>query len=214
MVKRSLIVSLLLLRCSALGQGFGFTFFDQPWMGRIYEESALACTPTTTVTLINETGLPTPYPVTICVTNTNAIATISLTLSNYSHNFPSDVSVVLSFGTVTNALMFEGCGGNLPLGPLDFTLADGNTALPLAAFTAGTYGCNRSAEGGYDMTLFNSFTVNTGTMPMGFAAFTGKIPTGEWQVWVQDNVPYDGGSVHGWILTINGGPNYAGPGAQ
>jgi len=89
--------------------------------------------------------------------------------------------------------------------------------LPLTAFTAGTYSCNRPGAGGYDVVLFPLtyvISVNTGTMPIGFSEFIGKIPTGEWQVWVNDNVPFDNGNVDGWILTINGGPNYAGPGAQ
>ena len=37
MVIRAAIIALLLLRCSALGQGFGFTFNDVPWMGRFDE---------------------------------------------------------------------------------------------------------------------------------------------------------------------------------
>jgi hypothetical protein len=232
MVTRSLIITLLLLRCSVLGQGFGFTFFDQPWMGRVYEDLVTAaCVPTKVETLISQQDWAVPYPVTICVTNTETITNISLTLSNYSHNFSTDVGVVLSLRTATTnwaavGVMFDAMGGNEGfLAPVNLVLDDSAVnSLPQTVFpTNGNY--KPTVYAARDMVLYqyypgftpgyDPFNVNTGdTNYLGFTNFIGKSPVGTWEVFVWDFVPNDGGAIHGWILTINGGPNYAGPGAQ
>lgn len=215
MVKISLIlVWSLILSLPVVGQSWNFINDGCPSCCDDAVVPPVACTNTTIGTRIASYGVPAPYPTVICVTNTDKISTMSLTLSNYSHNFPNDVSVVLAFGESFYSLMFDSCGGSFNLGWLQLTLDDNATyALPVNfPFISGTYRCNRDPATSYSTLIYNSVIVEHSTAPLGFTNFISAniIPTGAWTVWVMDHAAGDGGTNYGWNLTINGSPNYAG----
>ena len=153
---------------------------------------------------IPSVGQASPYPSLIDVAGfTNGrILDINLTLHGFSHDFPSDVDILLAAAHVPgqNALVLSDVGGITGVTDLTLTLDDqAPTELP-PGLASGIFRPT-NLQG----TFVDEFPAPAPT-PRGGAqlsAFKDSNPNGSWQLFVVDGISGDGGSIAGgWSLEI------------
>ncbi len=169
-------------------------------------------------------GIANPYPSAISVSGlSGTITDVNVTLTGYSHSFPSDVDVLLAGpGNQTTVLMADTCGG--APGVLNRTLVFDQAASGVLPNTAA--GC---LSGTYRPTIQPGGAFSgIGPAPAGpygttLSVFNGTSPNGTWNLWVFDDAGADVGSISGgWSLdiTTNGptitsfAPTSGGPGTS
>ncbi len=152
---------------------------------------------------IPDHGVASPFPSTISVSGLTGIVTkVTVTLSNFTHAFPSDVNVLL-VTTNFNVLLMSHAGGAFALtNPTTITFDDNsnNPALPVAALiTNGTY-----RPSAYGLTpAFRSPPAPKAPFGSALAAAIGTNPNGEWDLYVLDDSVGDAGAIAGgWSLNI------------
>ncbi|MFO0385781.1 MAG: GEVED domain-containing protein, partial [Flavobacteriales bacterium] len=148
---------------------------------------------------IPSSGNSTPYPSTVNVSGlAGTLTSITVTLTNFSHSWPSDVDVALFGPTGAHSILFtDAIGGSGGIAGRTYTFQTGATALPTTGFpVSGTYGVvNGNA---YSGTGTPSAVSNAN-----LAIFNGTNPNGTWSLYVHDDFSFSGGSIGSWSITFN-----------
>lgn len=165
---------------------------------------------------INNVGIATPYPSTIAVAaSTSAtISNLTVTLTGFTHNCWDDVDMILqgpgadpNGQDVTILSDVGNCTSAPPAGgPVTITLDDAAaSSLGTGALTSGTF---KPTNLGGDETL-NAPGPSVPRAGTTLAFYTGSNPNGTWNLWIQDDVGGDAGSMTSWSLNITFGPTLA-----
>ncbi len=147
-------------------------------------------------------GPATPYPSTNVVSGiVGSVSSVSVTVSNLTHNYPADLAMVLVGPWGQNVVLMANAGGGYGLVNTTLTFDDA-AALPVPTnqITAGTY---RPAA--YSP---STLPLPAPAMPYGtnLSVFVGTDPNGIWKLYVYDDAPGDSGNIgQGWYLTITTG---------
>jgi large repetitive protein len=176
---------------------------------------ALAATVTRTsagAITIAETGAASPYPSTIDVGGLyGGVIDVNVTIAGLSHEFPTDIAVLLVGPTGQSVVLMDDAGGESGRGASNVTLTfddaatnflsqDINGGLFSGTFKptpapAVTSNCNEIAA-----------PASTPAGPYGttLAVFNGTNPNGTWSLYVYDDCRFGAGSIaSGWSLEIN-----------
>lgn len=154
----------------------------------------------TSITIF-ESGNALPYPSSL--TNIHVpgvIKSISVTLHEWSHNFPDDVDIYLSGPANStgfkSTMLVSDAGGSDNITNIVFTISSLATNLPENSTTllSGSY-----APSNYE-TNSDGFATTNAT----FDPFIGTAANGTWGLYVKDDSGGDGGRItNGWSLTID-----------
>ena len=159
---------------------------------------------TTSITIPDE-GAATPYPSVINVSGVSGtITTVTVTLTNFSHTWASDVDVLLVGPAGQRALIMSDVGSAFPATNVTITLSDAAASvLPASgSFPDGTY---KPTDYTDDSPDGDNFPAPAPTPPYStlLSAFNGTNPNGAWSLYVRDDGPGDQGSIAGgWSLSI------------
>ncbi len=155
---------------------------------------------TATIT-IPASGNASPYPSTITVPpTTGTVSDVNVTLSNFSHGFPSDVDVVLVSPGGQSVILMSDAVGSAAVAGRTYTFDDSAAATLSAGAPTGTYRPTNTA--GPDNFPAPGPGSITNINPQ-LAAFNGIDPTGNWNLYVVDDANPDGGSfAGGWTLSL------------
>jgi subtilisin-like proprotein convertase family protein len=147
-----------------------------------------------------------PYPSTVNVSGVaGTITQMSVTLTGFSHSFPTDTDVLLVAPTspaTKNAIVFSDVGSQDNAVNLTFTLSDSaGSPLPSSgALSSGTFQPTNNGAG--DVLPAPAPTPAGGSA---LSVFTGMDPNGTWSLYVADDESGDGGCFcGGWALDISG----------
>jgi len=148
-------------------------------------------------------GSASPYPSTINVSGVSGnITNIQVSLLGLSHTWPDDVDMFLLGPGGQKVMLMSDAGGGYssPLNNVNLTFSDSasGTLPDDSQITSGTYRPT-------DYEVGDTFSTPAPAGPYGTAlsAFNGTNPNGAWQLFVQDDVGGDSGSIAGgWSLTI------------
>jgi hypothetical protein len=156
-----------------------------------------------TITLTAASNTPQQYPSRVLVSNlAGVVVGVTVTLDNLTYSYNSDLEMMLAGPNSTNNIVFWGnVGGDGATNNQNFTIADGNSALPSAntSLTSGTY-----APTVYTTPYTIGFTAPAPASPnlaatAGTATFGGQFanttPNGYWSFYVME----PGGGDHGSI---------------
>jgi subtilisin-like proprotein convertase family protein len=160
----------------------------------------------------NPPTIATPYPSTILVSNLNGelITNLTVTLDNFTHPFPSDVSIILAGPQGQTALLMSDVGGaieDFPVTNLILTLDDASPyPLPINdSLFSGTFHPTSGAP------LFFNFPApcpaGSANAPSALAVFDGTDPDGAWNLFVVDDFEeVTNGSISGgWSMSVSVG---------
>lgn len=154
---------------------------------------------------INSVGNANPYPSTISVTGLAPnILSLTVTVTNLSHSWPTDIDVLLVSPSGTSVILFSdaigGCCSGISNATYTFDMNAPST-LPLTGFPAsGTY---RPVDDGTsdDFPAPGPGTILQPSPTL--ADFNGEDPNGTWSLYVVDDAAGDAGSIAGgWSITI------------
>ena len=161
---------------------------------------------------INDNASATPYPSSIVVSGmSGTIVSISVKINGFSHQFPSDVYMLLVGPGGQNFIFWGGAGGATEVSGLDITINDAaSSALPQNSLITGTY---RPSDYEAQYGLNVSFPSPAPASPYSKAAptgsgtlasnFAGTSPNGTWNLYVEDvESGFDGSISGGWSITI------------
>ncbi len=170
---------------------------------------------TNLITINDSTNPPTiatPYPSTIVVTGlTGRIIThVTVTLSNITHSFPSDIDALLVGPEGQAVFLMSDVGGTTrtPITNVTLTLDD-NASAPLpydSNLVTGVYQPTKyHATNYYDLPL--PAPAGNSNAPAILGLFTNTEPNGPWSLFVADTVSVDDGIIsNGWSLTLSTTP--------
>jgi subtilisin-like proprotein convertase family protein len=157
----------------------------------------------------NPPTIATPYPSAITVTGLTGqvITNVTVTLSNFSHTFPSDVSIILVGPQGQMSVLMSDVGGVFSSDAVTnvvLVLDDqAQNALPqFDMLTAGTY---RPAA--YPTPLTFNFPppvpAGNSNAPPTLSVFDNTDPDGVWSLYVVDDVAENAGSIsRGWSISV------------
>jgi len=154
-----------------------------------------------------------PYPSQLTVSGVGSdILKVTATLDGFSHDFPSDVSIMLvgpapAFQCV---MLMSDEGGFIPVSNLRFTFDDAGVAMPangpLVSGTNAPAWSDLNFTNGLPDVILPSAPSNSPPNPRYFhdlSAFSNTNPNGVWSLYVYDDNNFDIGSISGgWSLTI------------
>ncbi|MDS1346713.1 S8 family serine peptidase [Planktothrix agardhii] len=171
--------------------------------GTIVSEEVLPIFTNPNSITIPSSGSASPYPSTINVSGVSGnITNIQVSLSGLSHTWPDDVDMFLRGPGGQKVMLMSDAGGGYSsrLNNVNLTFRDSASGtLPDGSqITSGTYRPT-------DYEVGDTFPTPAPAGPYGTAlsAFNGTNPNGAWQLFVQDDVGWDSGSIAGgWSLTI------------
>jgi subtilisin-like proprotein convertase family protein len=141
-----------------------------------------------------------PYPSAVGVSGIGAYLTdVDLSLTGLTHEFASDVDVLLVGPDGDYATVLSDVGGTGAVNDVDLLLDDeAPTSLPAAVnLTPGSF---RPANNGVSDAFPASGTTPSGASAL--SAFDGSDPNGTWSLYVVDDADNDQGSLGGWSLDI------------
>jgi subtilisin-like proprotein convertase family protein len=151
--------------------------------------------------IIPELGPANPYPSIITVTSVvGAISDVNVTLTGFSHTFPSDVGVLLVGPGGQRVVLMDGAGGFTTVVNANITLDD-QAPINLPA-------SDGIPSGSYRPTNFfpaDIFPPPAPGAPYGalLSVFNGTNPNGTWSLFVNDFVAEDSGTISGgWTLSV------------
>ena len=162
---------------------------------------------TSTVSLTNSTsiiiptnGAATPYPSVISVPALGSLLDVNVTLVNISHTFPDDIDIILISPDGQNSYLMSDVGFEFDINNVTLTFDDAAASnLPDATqVTAGTY-----KPTNFDTP--DTFPAPAPAGPYGtlLSTFNGTDPSGDWSLYVMDDVGGDLGSIAGgWSLEL------------
>jgi subtilisin-like proprotein convertase family protein len=145
-----------------------------------------------------------PYPSTISVDGFRKakLVDVDLTLRGFSHEFPTDVDIMLVAPDGRNAVVMSDVGGEILVGNLTLELDD-QASSPLP-------GEQELENGPFQPT--NEFNNSADEFPapapvagdnVALSTFNGINPNGQWQLFINDDGAGDLGNLSdGWTLTI------------
>ncbi len=186
------VVATLQLADGAHNLGSVTFVFTPPLTGTFSNSAAI---------IIPAQGAGQPYPSLINVSGLTGVVTkVTVTLSNLSHTFPSDIDVLLVSPAGQKVDVMSSCGGSYSVTNLELTFDDAAASLlPTSSrMVSGTFRPSNYAPNG----------IFPGPAPAGptgsaLAAFTASAPNGSWSLYVFDHSPGDSGSIaSGWSLTL------------
>jgi uncharacterized repeat protein (TIGR01451 family) len=149
---------------------------------------------------IPDHGAARPYPSSITVSGMmGLVSKVTVTLSNLTHGFPSDVNVLLvsPTGQAVRLMSAAGYGHSATNVTLSFDdVAD--ASLPQSAsLQSGTF-----KPTNYGNTPF-PYPAPAGPYPPQLVEYNGFNPNGVWKLYIVDGSPGDAGSLAGWSLEIS-----------
>lgn len=145
-------------------------------------------------------GLATPYPSVEHIPASGVIAKVAVTLTGFSHAWPSDVHMVLVSPTGTKVCLMRGAGDSVAVSDLDLVFdQDAASALPSTGLSSGTF-----KPGVYGTVPYPFPPPGPGaTYGSSLNDFIGEDKLGSWALWVIDILHGNAGSISGgWSLTI------------
>ncbi|MFI8709270.1 proprotein convertase P-domain-containing protein [Bacillus sp. NPDC077411] len=131
---------------------------------------------------------------------TGTISKVTVTLSNMSHTFPTDIDILLVGPGGQNVLLMSDAGADLDINNVTLTFDDdASEFLPEnAQIVSGTFKPTNYGSG-------DTFTAPAPNPPYGslLNVFNGTNPNGTWNLFVTDPFSPDSGIIaDGWSLTI------------
>jgi subtilisin-like proprotein convertase family protein len=154
---------------------------------------------------INDSSPANPFPSNINVTGATAsITTLTVTLINMSHTWPSDVDIVLRSPAGTNFTIMSDMGGSADIVNTTIVLDDAAAQpVPVGFIASGSY---RPTDAFADIygtipgPILYSAAAGTATFT---TAFAGQNANGIWSLYVLDDAGGDIGSIQGgWSITF------------
>ncbi len=148
----------------------------------------------------------TPFPSVISVSNLNGNVTgVGVTLVGFSHAFPQDVDILLvTPDNSKGVVLMAHAGGSTTVNGLRLSFADGAASLPFgSALANGAY-----APSDYAGSLTFAAPAPTSGYTTNLASLVGSAPNGNWKLYVMDDSFPLGGSLDGWILSLQTGPAF------
>ncbi len=140
-----------------------------------------------------------PYPSSFKVSGVvGTILDTKVTLRNFGHTYPHDVSAVLVAPGGQEIILMSLVAKGLMSGGVDLTFdSAAATPLPLnAPLTSGTF-----APTSYNPSLVFLAGTPSGPFVTNLTVLNGTVPTGQWSLYVQDGVQQDSGAIsNGWTL--------------
>jgi len=156
----------------------------------------------TTTIVINDDTNATPYPSVINVGGIlGQVSKVSATLTNFTHSWPRDVSVLLVSPSRSESFLMSKTGGSFGVTNVALTFDDAAThTLPNAsAMVSGTYKPTSYAV------VPPPFTDPAPPPPYNtnLSAFVGNNPNGAWSLFVIDDLTLNVGLIsNGWFLNL------------
>jgi hypothetical protein len=148
------------------------------------------------------------YPSVINVSGLDGqlVSHLSITLNGFSHDFPSDVDIVLAGPAGQLAMLMGGVGGQdrTPVSNLTLTLDDSAAnSLPIdSALSSGTFKPTRQFPT-FDFEFPSPAPAGSADAPASLAVFNGTDPNGTWQLFVIDDTSPDSGTIlSGWSMNL------------
>src|SRR5581483_6425760 len=147
----------------------------------------------------------TPYPSVVTVSNLDGLVTSAkVTLLGFSHGFPQDVDVLLvSHDSSKAVVLMAHVGGGTSVNNLRLNFDDTGAALTSGPLSSGTFA---------PTDLAGSLSFASPAPASGYvtnlAALKGVAPNGDWKLYVMDDSFPVGGSISGWMLTLQTGPAF------
>lgn len=151
---------------------------------------------------INDNSAATPYPSTALVSGiTDTVTNVTVTITNFSHEFPDDVGALLVGPLGQAVILFNGPGTDSNVVNLTWTFTDSaGSALPnVGALVSGTFQPGQD-EYPPPLTVFDAPA--PGTYGGALSVFNGTDVNGTWSLYVQDFIVIDEGSIEGWSITF------------
>ena len=156
----------------------------------------------TNAIVIPSIGAASPYPSTIEVSNiVGTVGRVSVTLSNFNHTYPHDVSALLVGPTGAGVMLFSHASSAGFLSGANLTFDD---SAPAPIPDSGAI-----ATGTWQPAAYPPAAVLTNPAPAGpyaatLGAFTSLDPNGTWSLYIVDDSNGDEGAVsNGWSLAIS-----------
>ena len=161
----------------------------------------------TNVIIIPDHGPATPYPSIITVSNlAGVVSHATVTLSNFNHQFPNDVEILLVAPSGQNVVLMSGTGGGSSVSNLMLTFDDAASAsLPVSSdITVAPLASGTFLPTDYGLKLpFPSPAPAKTTASTLSGALDGVVANGNWTLYVFDNSAGDDGSIaNGWSLNL------------
>ena len=155
-------------------------------------------------------GTASPYPSTITVSGLTGqqITGLRVTLNNLSHTAPDNLDIMLISPTGVHIYLMSDAGGgsDQPASGVTLTFADTGPALSTGQLTTGTFRPTNIDQGDSDDIPGAPATPAVTSL----AAFIGSDPNGTWELRVNDDTAFDGGSIAGgYTLSIDSRANTA-----
>ncbi len=157
-----------------------------------------------------------PYPSTniISVPAGLVVGKVSVTIQGLTHNFPSDVSMLLVGPRGQQTILMSEVGGQTELSVTNLTLTfDDDAAAPLPVYTRLTSGAYRPTNGylvmGYPRLPYDfpaPAPAGSSNAPVSLSVFTNTDPNGTWSLYVVSDASGDTGSIAGgWSINVQVG---------
>ncbi len=152
--------------------------------------------------VIPDHGPAAPYPSTINVSGmAGFVSKVTVTLTNLSHQYPSDVEALLVGPTGQTTVLMANNGGPQAITNVMLTFDDAASALlpeaPNVSIVSGIF--KPTNDGLAPISLSPAPAPPYGST---LSAFNGTSPNGTWELYVYDISPGDSGSIAGWSLNI------------
>ncbi|HET7625711.1 MAG TPA: PEP-CTERM sorting domain-containing protein [Verrucomicrobiae bacterium] len=166
---------------------------------------------TSEIVIQDSTNLPTAaglYPSTINVSGLDGqlVSHLSITLNGFSHDFPSDVDIVLAGPAGQLAMLMGEVGGQdrTPVSNLTLTLDDSAAnSLPIdAALSSGVFKPTRQFPT-FNFEFPSPAPAGSANAPASLSVFNGTDPNGAWRLFVVDDSNPDSGTIlSGWSMNL------------
>ncbi|MGH9363650.1 MAG: IPT/TIG domain-containing protein, partial [Thermoanaerobaculia bacterium] len=156
---------------------------------------------------INDIAAATPYPSALVVSGvTGPVTKVTVTVSGFSHTFPSDVDILLA-GPTGQTVMLMANVGNSPANAT-LTFDDAAASAVTEPVVSGTYKPTRLPDSNSPCGADDdTWAAPAPPPPYGsvLSGFNGLDPNGTWSLFVRDDCAGDTGSIAGgWSLTLFG----------
>jgi subtilisin-like proprotein convertase family protein len=157
---------------------------------------------------IPSVGTAAPYPSAIDVSTQDGFVTgVQVSLTNFSHNSPDDVDLMLVAPNGSKVILMSDVGGSNPVNGANLFFSDtAATSLPdNSQIVSGSYKPTNINDGA------DSFPAPApGGAPTGarLSALNGSIANGTWQLFLVDDNGNNAGSINGgWTLFVQSSPD-------
>jgi uncharacterized repeat protein (TIGR01451 family) len=151
--------------------------------------------------IIPEIGAGSPYPSTINISGlTGLVSQVTVTLSNLSHTFPSDIGAILVSPSGQASMLMAAAGAGYAVTNVTLTFDDSaSSTLPASGqIIAGTF-----QPSSYNPNYPFAPPAPAGPNSASLAAFNGTSPNGTWSLFVYDDRAGDSGLIaDGWNLNV------------